>query len=334
MKKYNQLTREKRYQMDVLRASNPSILQKEIAKILGVHPATISRELRRNACIETGVYVASKAIELSDQRRKEAEKHSKRSYKLWRIITRLLGKRWSPEQMSGVLKRRTAGRVNISAEFIYQWIYDDQRQGGSWYEYLPKRHKKRQNRSSKKASRNLIPNRKSIHDRPKHIEAREFIGDVEIDTVIGKGKQNALVTVVDRASGMTMIEYVERCAAGYVSQALIRIAQRSNGVIKTMTADNGSEFTKHELVSSAVGVEVYFADPYSSWQRGTNENTNGLIRRYLPKKTDFSEITEEEIRWIEKMLNDRPRKRLGYRTPRQVWQEAINSGTYKVALNT
>jgi IS30 family transposase len=156
--------------------------------------------------------------------------------------------------MSGVLKRRTAGRVNISAEFIYQWIYDDQRQGGSWYEYLPKRHKKRQNRSNKKASRSLIPNRKSIHDRPKHIEAREFIGDVEIDTVIGKGKQNALVTVVDRASGMTMIEYVERCAADYVSQALIRIAQRSNGVIKTMTADNGSEFTKHELVSSAVGV--------------------------------------------------------------------------------
>jgi IS30 family transposase len=334
MKKYNQLTQEQRYQMGALRATDPSILQKEIAKILGVHPSTISRELKRNVSIETGVYIASKAVELSDQRRKEAEKYSKRSYKLWRIITRLLRKRWSPEQISGVLKRRTRGRLSISAEFIYCWIYDDQREGGSWYQYLPKRRKKRQSRASKKASRSLIPNRKSIHERPKHIEVRERIGDMEIDTVIGKGKKNALVTVVDRASGMTMIEYVDQCAADPVSQALIKMAQRSNGMIKTMTADNGSEFTKHQLVTSATGVEVYFADPYSSWQRGTNENTNGLIRRYLPKKTDFSTITEEEIRWVEKMLNDRPRKRLGYKTPKQVWQEASNSGTYKIALNT
>ena len=178
MKKYNQLTQEQRYQMDALRSTNPSILQKEIAKILCVHPSTISRELKRNVYIETGVYIASKAVELSDQRRREADKHSKRSHNLWLIITRLLRKRWSPEQISGVLKRRTRGRLSISAEFIYRWIYDDQREGGIWYEYLPKRRKKRQSRASKKASRSLIPNRKSIHDRPKDIEVRECIGDM------------------------------------------------------------------------------------------------------------------------------------------------------------
>jgi IS30 family transposase len=150
--------------------------------------------------------------------------------------------------------------------------------------------------------------------------------------VVGKGKQNAIVTLAERVTGMTLIRRVGQCASIPVLNAIIDM--NKDVVIDTLTIDNGKEFSLHEMLTSQTGIKVYFADPYSSWQRGTNENTNGLIRQYFPKGTDFSTVTDEQIKEVENALNNRPRKRLGYRTPKQVWREAMQSSNRCVALNT
>lgn len=331
MKEYRQLTPEQRYQMEALIATQPDIMQKEIARILGVHPSTISRELKRNRSKDSKGYQAKTAIRVSDQRRRNASKFTKRSDRLQSFIIKQMAKGWSPEQVCGNLKRRTRGKISISYEFIYQWILDDQRIGGGFYTYLRREKKIRNKRLGKYSRRGVLKNRVSIHDRPAEIESRNTIGHWEGDTVVGKGKQNAIVTLVERMTGMTKIRYASRCDSEQVHNAMLDVAKSE--YMATLTLDNGKEFAKHEDFKKQAGVSVYFADPYSSWQRGTNENTNGLIRQYFPKGFDFSTVTEQRIQEVEDMINNRPRKRLGYRTPKQVWREAMNSGNYKIALN-
>lgn len=335
MRKYEQLTPEKRYQMDAIFATQPDITQKEVAQMLGVHPSTVSRELKRFRQSNPDSplrYAATVAQKQSDIRRKAAKKFTKRSKKLLDFFIQQMVLGWSPEQICGFLKRRTNGRISVSHETIYQWLLKDQQIGGGGYTYLRRAKKLRQKRTSAYKQRGKIPNRISIHQRPAIVEKRTEIAHWEGDTVVGKGKQSAVVTLVERVTGMTLIRRVEQCASNPVLDAMLDM---SNGIfINTLTLDNGKEFSKHEALTKQTGIKVYFADPYSSWQRGTNENTNGLIRQYFPKGTDFLTVTNEQIKEVENALNNRPRKRLGYRTPKQVWRQAMLTDNHCVALNT
>lgn len=331
MRKYRQLTQEQRYQMHALLTTQTDITQKEIAQKIGVSPSTVSRELRRNLQEPDKAYRAGAAHQLSEQRRRNAFKFTKRSSRLQAFIVKRMASGWSPEQVANKLRLRTRGRISISHEFIYQWIIDDQTIGGGFYTYLRREKKVRQKRYGSYSKRGVLKNRISIHERPAEIELRQDAGHWEGDTVVGKGKQNALVTLVERVTGLTKIRYVEDCGSTAVNREMVAVANEVN--MQSVTLDNGKEFAKHETFTQETGVVVYFADPYSSWQRGTNENTNGLIRQYFPKGTDFSTVSTKQIKEVENMLNNRPRKRLGYRTPKQVWREAMNSGNYRVALN-
>lgn len=331
MRKYRQLTQEQRYQMHALLTTQTDITQKEIAQIIGVSPSTVSRELRRNAQPSGHEYQASIAHQLSHDRRRNAPKFTKRSPRLLAFIVKRMSSGWSPEQVANNLRLRTHGKISISHEFIYQWIIDDQVIGGGFYTYLRREKKVRQKRLGSYKKRGVLKNRISIHERPAEIELRQEAGHWEGDTLVGKGKQNALVTLVERVTGLTKIRYVEDCGSAAVNREMVAVANEAN--MQSVTLDNGKEFAKHETFTQETGVIVYFADPYSSWQRGTNENTNGLIRQYFPKGTDFSTVSAKQIQEVEDMLNNRPRKRLGYRTPKQVWREAMNSGNYRVALN-
>lgn len=332
MKKYRQLTQEQRYQMQALLTTQTGITQKKIAQMIGVNPSTVSRELRRNAPLSGhGGYQANIAQKLSHDRRRNASKFTKRSPRLQAFIVKWMSLGWSPEQIANNLRLRTRGKICISYEFIYQWIIDDQAIGGGFYTYLRREKKIRQRRLGSYNKRGILKNRISIHERPADIELRQEIGHWEGDTVVGKGKQNALVTLVERVTGLTKIRYVEDCGSTSVNREMVAVANEGN--MQSVTLDNGKEFAKHEAFTQETGAIVYFADPYSSWQRGTNENTNGLIRQYFPKGTDFSTVSAKQIQEVENMLNNRPRKRLGYRTPNQVWRSAIKSGNYRVALN-
>jgi len=331
MRKYRQLTQEQRYQMHALLTTQTDITQKEIAQMIGVSPSTVSRELRRNVQQSDNAYRAGIAHQLCDQRRRSAFKFTKRSPRLLKFLVKRMSSGWSPEQVANYPRLKTLGGINISHEFIYQWIIDDQAVGGAFYTYLRREKKVRQKRQGSYNKRGILKNRISIHDRPAEIELRKEAGHWEGDTVVGKGKQNALVTLVERVTGLTRMRYVEDCGSAAVNREMIAVANEAN--MESVTLDNGKEFAKHETFTQETGVVVYFADPYSSWQRGTNENTNGLIRQYFPKGTDFSTVTVQRIQEVEDMLNNRPRKRLGYRTPNQVWREAMNSDNYRVALN-
>lgn len=333
MRQYKQLTLVKRYQMEAIFTTQPEMTQKELAQQLGVHPSTVSRELKRYRVLNASkAYGAILAQQQSDAHRSAAQKFTKYSERLFDFVVKQMERGWSPEQICGFLKRRTGGRISLSHETIYQWLLEDQRIGGGGYTYLRRAKKLRQKRTASYKQRGRIPNRISIHQRPAEIEQRTEVAHFEGDTIVGKGKQSALVTLVERATGMTQIRRVEQCAATPVLDAIIDMSKGI--VINTLTVDNGKEFSKHELLTARTGIQVYFADPYSSWQRGTNENTNGLIRQYFPKGTDFMMVTDEQIKEVENALNNRPRKRLGYRTPKQVWREAMLSSNRCVALNT
>lgn len=297
--------------------------------MIGVHPSTVSRELRRNR-LAGEAYQAEVAQMLCEQRRRCARKHTKQSDRLKAFVQRCLLRGWSPEQMAGYLKRKSAGRISLSHELIYQMILKDQREGGELYSLLPRGHKLRNKRTSARQRRFVISNRQSIHTRPVEAEQRSEAGHMEGDTIIGKGKQSALVTLVDRASGLVIIRRVTRCASQPVLDAIV---QGVTGIcLRSLTLDNGSEFVLHEQITAATGAQVYFADPYSSWQRGSNENANGLIRRFFPKGTDFNTVNDESIRTLEGLLNNRPRKRLDWRTPRQAWNAMTRNSTGAIAV--
>jgi len=207
----------------------------------------------------------------------------------------------------------------ICHETIYRYIYYNKSKKGRLYKYLRHKNKKHHNRSNKYQRRGIIIDRVSIDKRPKIVERKNRIGDFEIDTVIGLNHIGALVTVVDRKSKYTIIQKVKSKRAKEVTQALITMLHPLKHITKTITSDNGKEFAYHKEVSDTLDTDFYFAHPYSSWERGLNEHTNGLIRQYLPKKTDFTQISKEEIITIQDKLNHRPRKVLNYRTPFEVF---------------
>jgi len=301
---YSQLTYEQRYLIYKLLKIGQK--QTEIAKAVGVHKSTISRELKRNRG-KRG-YRYKQAQRMAERRENKARKRI--TAKDWSIIDLYLQREFSPEQTSHWVLRCYG--IQVSHEWIYQYIWKDKQEGGQLYKHL-RRKKKYRKRSIKRDNRGRIPNQKSIEERPGVVERRERIGDWEADTIIGKGKKGAIVTLVDRKSRFLRMGLVEQRTKEAVKDTLIELLK--DFPVHTITFDNGKEFAAHEEIAKALDAETYFAHPYASWERGTNENTNGLIRQYIPKETNFRSLTTDDINLIELRLNIRPRKCLAFTPP-------------------
>ena len=235
------------------------------------------------------------------------------------MIERYLRRDWSPEQIYGVCV--LSGTACVSIERIYQHVWNDKRNQGRLYTHLRSGHRKRRKRYGIRNTRGIIPHRRPISLRPEVVECRKQFGHWEADTMIGKNHQQALVTIVERKSRFTRIQHVRRKTSRLVANACINLLCADKDCVRTITTDNGKEFAEHQRLETDLNTTVYFADPYSAWQRGTNENTNGLIRQYIPKSRPLHTLTTQEIRRIEHKLNNRPRKVLGYKTPNEVFSQ-------------
>ena len=288
--------------------------QTAIALELGVDKSTISRELTRN--IGGNGYHAKQAQLFSDNRRKMAEKHIKMTSDLKQTIREQLCDDWSPDQIAGRLKQTE--NILISHESIYKYILEDKDSGGELYKHLRHFGKKRKKRYGSPDRRGQIKNRVSIEKRPMIVDKKTRIGDWEGDTVIGKNHKGALVTLVDRVSKVTLIAKVSSKEADGVTDATIKMLGPYANFVRTITFDNGKEFSGHEIIAKRLAAKVYFAHPYSSWERGLNENTNGLIRQYVPKGSSFDGLTHDDVHRVSIRLNNRPRKSLGYLTPNEL----------------
>jgi IS30 family transposase len=312
MSYYIQLTQEERYHISVL--CKEGFSKAETAKRINRHISTISRELNRN----TGKkgYRPKQAHERSLKRRHTSRKAIKFTDKVRQLVEEKISKQFSPDQISG--KLRMLG-IDISHERIYQYLLDDKRNGGELYKNLRHSRRKRKKRYGSREKRGQIPNRVSIDKRPKIVDARQRIGDWEADTIIGRNHKGAMVTLVERKSKYTLIRKINRKTSQLLNSAISELTKGIKERFITMTVDNGREFAGHEKITSKLGVDVYFAHPYHSWERGLCENTNGLIRQYFPKKTDFLEISDKEVLQVQHLLNNRPRKTLGYFTPNEVF---------------
>lgn len=310
MRAYQQLTQEQRYQIYALMKMGHS--QTEIAETVGVHKATISRELRRNRGRRG--YRPKQAQQRSQTRRRKGQPRITAG--IWQMVEDKLQQDWSPEQISGWLCKNKA--IQISHEWIYQYVYADYRAGGKLYEHL-RSQKKRRKRLRGQDRRGQLPGRRSIEERPDVVAERSRIGDWEVDTIIGKKHQQAIVTLTERKSRFALLAKVSKRSADQVRERVVQLLRPFLDKLETMTGDNGKEFAQHEQLAAELGMDFFFAHPYASWERGSNENMNGLVRQYLPKKTDFSQVTNADLVWIMDRLNLRPRKCLAFRTPFEVF---------------
>jgi IS30 family transposase len=282
--------------------------------MLGRHKSAIYRELSRNKG-DLG-YRPKQAHEKASHRRQVASKAVKMTPELIKLVEAKIREDWSPEQISGWLLGEHS-RI-LSHERIYQHIWSNKRKGGDLYKHLRRQGKKYQKRSNGKTSRGQIKNRVSIDERPAIVDSKARVGDWEIDTVIGKGHQGALVTLVERKTLYTLAAQVDSKHAEPVTKAAINLLTPFLGRVHTITADNGKEFAWHEEIAKQLKTRVYFAHPYHSWERGLNENTNGLLRQYFPKGTNLKYVKQKEVDAVVFKLNNRPRKTLGFKTPAEM----------------
>lgn len=314
---YEQLTLPKRYR--ILTLIKEGYNQKYIADNIGVHPSTISRELRRNS---NENYNPEQAQISCFIRHKHKSKNNVITSQIEKYIRSKLKQDWSPEQISGRMFIDLGSTIHH--ETIYRFIYDNKANNGRLYLHLRHKNKKYHKRSNDYQRRGIIKNRICITTRPKIVDNKRRIGDWEIDTVIGANHQGVLVTIVDRKSKFALIKKVDSKHADVVTKATIDLLFPLRRFTHTITSDNGKEFAYHEEISKTLDTKFYFANPYHSWERGLNEHTNGLIRQYIPKKSEFGNISKEEIVTIASKLNHRPRKVLGYKTPFEVFMKAFS----------
>ena len=313
------LTSAQRYTIASMKNNGHS--QKEISEVIGKDKSVISRELNRNKDLRSGVYRHDLADRKYAKRQKEKKKKRYFTEAIQERVDKGLEKKLSPEQIVGLAKMK--GENCVSHERIYQYIWADKKQGGGLYEHLRTRGKKYRKRGSLKDKRGKIQGRIDIEERPKIVEKRERFGDFEIDTIIGKDHKGAIVTINDRATGLLKMRLLGSKNAEILADKTIEILKPYQNVLHTITSDNGKEFSAHQKISLGLECDFYFAKPYHSWQRGSNENLNGLIRQYIPKKTDFRMLSEKFIQWVEDELNNRPRKRLGFYSPNQIVNQKV-----------
>ncbi|MGV2432416.1 MAG UNVERIFIED_CONTAM: IS30 family transposase [Rickettsiaceae bacterium] len=307
-KKYTHLTLEERCIIYGLKSNNYSI--RSIAQHLDVSPSTISRELKRNR--RTGGYRPNLAHNKYQRRKAKAVTSRAITPEVRASIIYGLSQYHSPEQISGSLKLKG---INISHESIYNFIWNDKNQGGELYRYLRRKGRKYNKRSSKNAGRGHIPARIDISMRPQIVETKSRIGDWEADTVIGANHKEAIVTLVDRCSKKTLLKKVPNKTKEVVTKAILELLLPYKEKVHTITFDNGGEFANHEIIAQVLDAKCYFATPYHSWERGLNEHTNGLLRQFIPKKTEFTHITDKDIEKYQNLLDNRPRKILQFNTP-------------------
>jgi len=322
-----QLTVEQRYTIYVL--LQQGCQQKDIANTISVHKSTVSREIRRNADGRSGNYSDNLAQRKTEQRRKTKRRRCDFTPEQKTIAKALLEKKLSPEQISGRCKLENIEMV--SHETIYKWILADKKTGGELYKNLRRQGRKYRHRGAAKDKRGIIPNRVHISERAAIVDLKQRFGDLEIDTIIGKNHKGAILTINDRATGWLWIEKLTGKDANMLADKTIAALLPFKEHLKTITADNGKEFAMHEKIACQLGINFYFCTPYHSWERGANENANGLVRQYIPKKTDFETITAEYINFIRNQLNNRPRKKFGYKTPTEIM---LNKNINQVAFRT
>ncbi len=308
---YKQLAREQRYQIYALKKAGQN--QSQMALVVGCHKSTISRELRRN-CGQRGYYprLADKAA----HQRHRAAYHPRITAETWQQVELLLGQQWSPEQITGRLKLERL--PSVSHERIYVYIYADKRRGGTLHSHL-RSQKKQRKRYSGYIRRGQIPNRVSIEERPKIVATKGRFGDWEADTIVGARHKGGILSVVERKSKLTRLSKLATKAAAEMKYACVALLAPLAARVHTITVDNGKEFCDHKHIAARLHARIYFAHPYASWERGLNENTNGLVRQYFPKKYEFARISEKDLQQVEDLLNNRPRKTLNFRTPNEVF---------------
>lgn len=314
-KGYTHLAYEQRCQIYALLKRGSSKIQ--IAKIVGVHVSTIRRELKRNRGMRGYRYKQAQATAEARQHRAQRKKRKMTTEVLLYVEKMLCDRQWSPEQIAGRMKRDLS--ISVSHESIYRLIWKNKRDGGSLHKHLRRKGKKYSKRGSKLAGRGLIPGRIGIEHRPEIVNAKLRLGDFEGDTIVGIGHKGAIVSLVDRVTKFTCLELIPSANADETHNAIVKALAPIQKHVLTITTDNGKEFARHADTAKKLGVDCYFANPYHSWERGLNENTNGLIRQYFPKKTDFTKITHSKISEIEYLLNSRPRKSLNFQTPQEVF---------------
>lgn len=313
---YHQITREERYTISVLRKQGLNAAA--IAENVGRNRSTIYREINRNRCND-GHYRPSKADTRTNTRRSVSRRNEQFTDEDYLLVDEQLRKDWSPEQICGYFK--VNGLLSISHETIYRHIWEDKAAGGDLYTHLRGACKKRRKRYGAYDSRGRLAGKRHIDERPEAANDRTEFGHWEIDLMHGKGSKDCVVTLVERKTRYTLIGKLESKTKEQTNARTLKLITPIVPTFKTITADNGTEFHGFAAIEKKAGLEFYFATPYHSWERGTNENTNGLIRQYLPKKESMSSITQARCNSIARKLNSRPRKILGYQTP----EEAFNA---------
>lgn len=314
-----QITLRERYAISILKQRGLSV--RAIARELSRSPSTISRELSRNRTRHDGAYRYEKADSYCRTRRSRSRRNRKFTPDDWVLVDHLTGLDWSPEQVSGWLKLHRI--MSISHETIYLRVWHDKAHGGELWTHMRQATKKRRKRRGAYDSRGKVAGKRHISERPPEVEGRRVPGHWEIDTIMGDSHgTHSVLTLVERMTGYLQMGKLERHCAADATAATIELIERQSECFKTITADNGSEFHSYKVVEEATGVPFYFATPHHSWERGTNENTNGLIRQYLPKRKSMAHVARAELEVVAAKLNSRPRKRLGFRTPEECYAAA------------
>jgi IS30 family transposase len=315
---YKHLSQVERYQIYALMKAGHD--QTQIAKLLDRHKSTISREISRNRGLKG--YRPKQACAIATKRSEKCRNAATVPPWVAEQAACLLKLQWSPEQI--------AGKLPVSHETLYRHVYSDKARGGTLWKNLRCQKQKRKRYAGGRDRRGQIPHRRPLSDRPVHIELRKQVGHWECDTVIGANHKGAIVTMVERKSGFSVIVKVSQKTSELVSRAIIEGLRPYMVRVITLTYDNGKEFAGHIQIDQALNSTSYFARPFASWERGSNENFNGLLRQYVPKKRSLNTVTEDEITMIQNRLNNRPRKRLGFKTPAEVFNQSLK----RVALRT
>jgi IS30 family transposase len=307
---YSQITVAERYTLGLLRqlGYRPAV----IAGVLGRHRSTIGRELRRNSRPD-GAYRPAVAHGRARQRRARSRRNQRFTAADYALVRRYLEQQWSPEQVAGYLRRLE--RLRISHETIYRHIWADKRRGGTLYTQLRGARKQRRKRYGRYDSRGRLAGKRPITERPAQVATRTELGHWEVDTVLGAGDRHCVLSLVERATGYLVLGKLAARSTPEVTRQAIQLIPRERRPVHTVTADNGTEFHDYAAIEAATGTRFYFATPHHAWERGTNENTNGLLRQYLPKGQSMAHLTQPACERLAHRLNTRPRKRLGYRTP-------------------
>lgn len=315
---YKQLTYADRVKLSTLMQQGLSI--RKIAVLIGVHFSTLYRELDRNRChITDGAYRPSKAERRTRNRRRKSRRNKHYTDSDFLLVRKLLRQKWSPEQIVGHIRRFKLMDRRMSHETIYQYIWLDKENGGNLWTHLRQSSKLRRKRYRSYDSRGRLAAKRHISERPASVESRRHIGHWEIDTMFGQGSNECIVTLTERKTGFELIGKLSNKSTRSLNKKVIRLINRYPEMFKTITADNGTEFHQYKEIERKCNVKFYFANPYHSWERGTNENTNGLIRQYLPKHLSLQMISQQDCDRIADHLNDRPRKRYGYKTPNELF---------------